>query len=360
MRISLALVGCVLALFVMGLVMVFNTTSAEVLCRALPQSPHHALIKQLLYCACAITGACVVWRVGYQKIIALSGPLLLLGTGLLLLVFIPHIGQELNGARRWINIFGHSFQPSEVVKYLIPLYAISCFIKERMTVKAFIVLLAKIAIPTILILIEPDNGTVFILLATLMVLFFLTRLKWIYWVLPLCVLGAVGACIAAQMPHVHNRIQIFLHPELDLKGKGHQPHQAKIAAGSGKLWGKGLGESLQKMEYLPEARSDYIAAIFAEELGFVGIVVLILVYMTIGFLGFVIASRANNLTGFYLASVVTFLLCFQAFINLGVVSGLLPSKGTNLPFFSHGGSSLIANVLALALLININTEEKYA
>jgi cell division protein FtsW len=354
-RASLALISCVLLLFAMGLVMVFNTTSAEVLSRGLERSTSHALLKQLAYSFVGLLVALLAWKVGYKRFLAWSGPLLLLGSLLLILVFIPGVGQEINGAKRWINFFGLSFQPSEIVKYLIPLYAISIFAKSEkpLELKEFFKLLGKIAVPMALILFEPDNGTVFILLMTLLILFFLTRLKWIYWVLPMMVLGVIGGVAASQMQHVPDRIRVYLHPELDLKGKGHQPHQAKIAAGSGRFLGKGIGESLQKLDYLPEARSDYIAAIFAEEFGFVGIFGLILVYMLIGCLGFYIAASVSDRAGFYLAAVFTFLICFQAFLNLGVVSGLLPSKGTNLPFFSHGGSSLLANFLALSLILNV-------
>jgi cell division protein FtsW len=354
-RACLGLIFCVLLLFAMGLVMVFNTTSAEVLDRGLDRSTSHALIKQLAYSLIGMLGAILVWKAGYHDLLKWSGPLLVIGCFLLLLVFIPGVGQQINGANRWINLFGLSFQPSELVKYLIPLYAISVFstAKEPLVFKEFLILLGKIAIPTGLILIEPDNGTVFIVIMTLVALFLLTRLKLIYWALPLFLLALTGAVAASQMSHVPDRIRVYLHPELDLKGKGHQPHQAKIAAGSGRVLGRGLGESLQKLDYLPEARSDYIAAIFAEEFGFVGMILLMFVYMIIGCLGFYIAWGASDVRGFYLAAVLTFLFCFQAFLNLGVVSGLLPSKGTNLPFFSHGGSSLFANFLALSLLLNV-------
>ncbi|HEY5259347.1 MAG TPA: FtsW/RodA/SpoVE family cell cycle protein, partial [Rhabdochlamydiaceae bacterium] len=219
--------------------------------------------------------------------------------------------------------------------------------------RGFLKLLGLLSIPMGLILIEPDNGTTAIILVSLVGLFVLTRLRWVFWALPLAVFMAVGGLVAMQMPHVSDRIQIYLHPELDLQGKGHQPYQAKIAAGSGKLWGKGLAESLQKMDYLPEARSDYIAAIYAEEFGFIGMMVLIALYMLLGFLGFYLASQAKDPEGFYLVAIFTFLICFQAFLNLGVVSGLLPSKGTNLPFFSQGGSSLIANCMAVSLMLNV-------
>jgi cell division protein FtsW len=180
----------------------------------------------------------------------------------------------------------------------------------------------------------------------------------VFWVLPLFVVVLTGGIVASQMKHVPDRIRIYLHPELDLKGKGHQPHQAKIAAGSGQFLGRGIGESLQKLNYLPEARSDYIAAIFAEECGFVGISALILLYSLVGYLGFSIAQRTSDLKAFYLVSILTFIICFQAFLNLGVVSGLLPSKGTNLPFFSHGGSSLLANFMAICMILNVAYVEK--
>lgn len=332
-------------LFVMGLVMIFNTTSAEVLDRGLDRSTHHALIKQILYAAVGGIGCIGVWFIGYQHLVKLSGSLLILFSLLLVAVFVPVIGLQINGAHRWINLFGNSLQPSEFVKFLIPLYCIHVLITEK-GLSSFLILLAKIAIPIGLILIEPDNGTVAIIIAALVVMFLLARVKWTYWALPLAILVVVGLGVASRMPHVHNRIQIYLHPESDLKGKGHQPYQAKIATGSGRLWGKGIGESLQKLEYLPEARSDYIAAIFAEECGFIGMVGLILIYMGIGFCGFYIAGTSKSLEGYYVAGIFTFLICFQAFLNLGVVSGLLPSKGTNLPFFSQGGSSLLANMMA--------------
>jgi len=335
--------------------MVFNTTAAEVLDRSLTRSTHYALIKQILYALLGVFGAFGLWLLGYKSVIRLSGAFLVICSLMLVLVFVPGIGQQINGAHRWLSIFGHSFQPSEFVKYLIPIYYIHRFTarRQRLIMREFLVLLAVLAVPIALILIEPDNGTVALIFAALVILFFLTRVRWIYWALPLAILCAGGAVVASRMPHVADRIEIYLHPELDLKGKGHQPYQAKIAAGSGGLTGRGLGQSLQKMDYLPEARSDYIAAIFAEEFGFIGISGLILLYGMVGFFGLSIAQRAPDKEGFYLVAILTFLISFQAFLNLGVVSGLLPSKGINLPFFSHGGSSLLANFMVVSLILNV-------
>lgn len=360
-RSSLFLVISVIILVVLGLSMVFNTSSAEVLDRSLSKSLHHALLKQVLYAILGAVLAVGVWFLGYQEILRLSGHFLIAATVLLVLVFVPGIGQHINGAHRWLGIGSYSFQPSEFVKYLIPLYFIHAVSQRSLPLdfKSLVMLLLKLSVPIGLILIEPDNGTVVIILTGLLALFILMKVRWLYWGLPLLVITVIGVAVASQMPHVHDRIRIYLHPELDLQGKGHQPHQSKIAAGSGGAFGVGLGESMQKLDYLPEARSDYIAAIFGEEFGFMGISVLIALYMAIGYFGFSIAARSGNLPAFYTAAVLTFLICFQAFLNLGVVSGLLPSKGTNLPFFSQGGSSLLANFMVICIILNIAREQKY-
>ena len=353
---GLCLLICISLIFSMGLLMVFNTTSAEVLDRSLDKNIHHALIKQILYAIVGVFFSYILWGIGYHSIIRFSGPVLSFFTILLVLVYFPGIGLQINGAHRWINIFGNSFQPSEFVKYLIPIYYIHkvCSSREGLKLIEFIKLMGILCIPLALILKEPDTGTTAIIFFCLLGLFILTRLQWTYWALPIVVIFFGGLFWAAQSPHTHDRIRIYMNPESDLLGKGHQPHQAKIAAGSGGLTGKGFGESVQKMNYLPEARSDYIAAIFAEEFGFIGMLALILLYFIIVFCGFSVAFSAKDLEGFYLASAIIFLLCIQVFLNLGVVSGLLPSKGTNLPFFSQGGSSLLVNFMAISVLFSIN------
>lgn len=353
------LLSFTIILFAIGILMVFDTTSAEVIDRSLNVSTHHALIKQLIYGCLGVVLGLLTFFFGYRKLLQLA-PYLFYGlTACLILVFVPGIGRALNGAYRWIFLGPLSFQPSEFMKVVAPLYFIHLYLKEEsMHWKKFYLIVLRLALPLFLILIEPDNGTVAIIMVTLMALFFLCRVRWLYWLLPFLFLVGLGGIAAMQMPHVKHRIEVYLHPESDLLGKGHQPYQAKIAAGSGELFGRGVGESLQKLNYLPEARSDYIAAIYAEELGFVGILFLVILYLFIAYSGFHIAMKAETKGGFYVASVITFLISFQAFLNLGVVSGLLPSKGTNLPFFSQGGSSLLANCIAVALIMSAHHKRK--
>lgn len=360
MRLQICLIASVALLFSFGLIMVFNTTSAELIDRFVVANTHAPLLRQVLYGIVGIIAGLAAYFIGYEAILKKGPVLLILISFLLLLLFIPGIGQTINGSRRWLSCFGISFQPSECTKILIPLVYIHWFLQQKAQVdlKSFLKILGFLFIPIILILLEPDHGTTAILFSLLVVLFFLTRIRFVYWALPLMLILGIGVGCAYRLPYVKNRIEVYLHPELDLKGKGHQPHQAKIAAGSGKLLGRGLGESLQKLNYLPEARSDYIAAIFAEEMGFVGILGLITLYLTLTFSGIFIGMQARDSGGFLLASVLTFLISIQAFLNLGIVSGLLPSKGMTLPFFSQGGSSLVVNMVACFLLLDIGRKSK--
>lgn len=343
-------------IFFLGLLMIFSTTSAEVLDLALTKGTHQAFLRQIAYAVGGIVLGLITWRVGYQTILQYSPFILGFLSLLLILVLIPGIGREVNGSKRWLHIFGLSFQPSEFVKYIVPAFFIFRYLPLQggmITGVDFLKLVGILAIPMGLILIEPNNGTTAVIGATLLVVFLLMQVPPKFWLLPLGVTLIVGVLFASQLPYVAARLKVYLHPELDLKGKGHQPYQAKIAAGSGGFLGRGPGGSLQKLSYLPEAQNDYIAAIYAEEWGFLGILGLIGLYLSLGVAGFSIALNAPDKGGLYLGGAISFLITFQAFLNMGVVSGLLPSTGLNLPLFSQGGSSLMANMMGLSILLSI-------
>lgn len=352
----LLLVVCVSFIFAIGLMMVFNTSSAEILDRSLDQSYNVALYRQIIYALIGLLGGYFISRLGYDHLLKMSLPLLIGAIFLLILVFIPGVGITRNGAHRWLGLGNFTFQPSEFVKYLLPMVFINFVLGQKgkeITFIKFAKICAFLGLPLFLVMIEPDNGTAAVMGMTLLPLFFLTKVPFKFWALPVLVVVVVMGAVAINLPYVRGRLQVYLHPELDIKGKGHQPYQSKIAAGSGKLLGRGAGGSLQKFTYLPEAQNDYIAAIFAEEFGFLGMGVLILLYMLFAFAGFSIAMQTKNLGACYLAMTITFLISLQAFLNLGVASALLPSKGVNLPFFSQGGTSLVANFVGLSLLLNI-------
>lgn len=359
MRLLLILAAA--SIFALGLVMVYNTSSAEILDRALDKNTTIAFFRQIAYAMVGFSLAFTVYRMGYKNLLKFATPLFIVSLILLLLVFVPGIGKVKNGAHRWMGVGDLTLQPSEFVKFFLPMVYINYVMEkkgEMLTFFGFAKIMAILGSAIFLVMIEPDNGTAAVISASLVPLIFLSKVRFRYWFLPLMVLLAVAGVVAMSHPYVRGRIQVYLHPELDLKGKGHQPHQAKIAAGSGGLFGRGAGESLQKFTYLPEAQNDYIAAIYAEEFGFVGILVLLVLYMLVAFAGFSIAFKTSDMAAMYLASAITFLIALQAFLNLGVASGLLPSKGVNLPFFSQGGTSLVANLIGLSILLSVAKNEK--
>lgn len=348
--------GSVGLVFFLGLLMVFSTTSAEALDQQLTQGVHGALVKHLGYAAAGCALAYGVCRMGYRRCLALSPFLLFVLIILLVAALMPGIGREINGSKRWINFFGFSFQPSEFVKYVAPAFLIQAYIPlqgPHFNLRAFLQLIRPLAAAIALIVVEPNNGTALVIVVTLLVTCLLLRIPAKFWALPLVFCLVLGGLFASQLPYIQGRIYSYMHPELDLRGKGHQPYQAKIAVGSGGVWGKGPGNSLQKLSYLPEAQNDYIAAIYAEEMGFLGIMGLISCYMAFLATGFSIALRAEDPAAGSFAGTITFLIGLQAFLNLGVVVGLLPSTGLNLPLFSQGGTSLIANLMGVGLLYDI-------
>lgn len=350
-----------IVLFAFGLLMIFNTTSAEVIDLSLPLSPYHSLVKQLAYGFICIYLILITRRLPTSLMVR-SIPYLFYATlFLLMLVLIPKVGVSVNGSRRWLRIGPLSLQPSEMMKYLAPLWILIRLNGYKYSTWInFIKRIFMGFVPILLMVLQPNNGSALITLSACGVAIFIANPPLKYWLYPMLILGSITCAVALNTPYVQRRIHSFLHPELDPLGRGHQPRQAKIAAGAGGLWGRGTGKSLQKLSYLPEAQNDYIAAIFAEEQGFVGVLFLIVLYTTLLTAGFYLAFFAPEPLYGSLAITLTFVICIQAFLNLGVVSGLLPSTGLNLPFFSQGGSSLLANTCAICLLSKLNAAPSIA
>ena len=235
-------IGASFLIIASGLLVIFSATSAEVLDHELKASTHQALMRQLLYVIMGGILGGIVWKIGYLKLLDYSPLILFLLSCLLILVLIPGLGREVNGSKRWLSLFGVSLQPSEFVKYFAPAYFIQRYLfldESSIQPKQFFKLVGLIGVPTGLILIEPNNGTTAVIGTALLVVFFLMQVPVKLWLFPLGGALLIGILFASQMPYVQSRIKVYLHPELDLQGKGHQPYQAKIAAGSGGLSGKG-------------------------------------------------------------------------------------------------------------------------
>ncbi|MEK7160449.1 MAG: putative lipid II flippase FtsW [Patescibacteria group bacterium] len=290
-------------------------------------------------------------------------PLLLVSSiAALLLIFIPGFGLEHGGSQRWLKISSVVFQPSEFLKFSLVVYLAAWLSSRGEAVKSvsqglvsFSVLLGLIAI---ILIKEPDIGTLGVVGFTAISIFFLAgaRLSHI-----LCILGGGGALLAALInfvPYIQKRWQTFRFQDLDPQGAGYQINQSLIALGSGGLFGLGLGQSLQKFLFLPEPASDSILAIIGEELGFLGIAALLLMFVIFAFRGLSIARRAPDEFGHLLAGGLTSWLIIQALINILAISGLMPLTGITLPFISLGGSSLTATLAAAGLLLNVSKYSK--
>ena len=279
----------------------------------------------------------------------------------LILVFVPGIGLVINGSRSWLSIFSYTFQPSELAK-LATIMMCARLLANRENLQdwknGLLPIIIMIAPAVILIVIQPDIGTLSILLVTIFVMLYLGGAKKTH-LLVLGLLGAVGlASLLLITPYRVQRLTTFLHPELDPKGIGYQINQAYLAIGSGGLWGLGLGHSRQKFQYLPEVQADSIFAVIAEELGFIVLlgVVFLITFITIR--GLKIAQGAEDGFARLLVSGIMIWFVWQSFLNIGSIIGLLPLTGVPLPFISHGGSALLVILAAFGMVANVSKNSK--
>lgn len=284
-------------------------------------------------------------------------PFLLITVILLIVVFTPQFGLDLKGAKRWVSFWGFSFQPSEILKLSFVIYLAAWLEKRRDSIKSFVggfvPFLAIAGIISILLIAQPDIGTLGIILITALAMYFVAGSK-ISYVITSFLLGTGAVYVLAKMaPYRLNRLVAFLNPDADPLGIGYQINQAIIAIGSGGLWGVGFGQSRQKYNYLPEPVTDSIFAISAEELGFIGAVFIILLFLLFCYFGYKISKNASTEFGKLLGFGLTTWIAVQAIINIAAISGLLPLTGVPLPFISYGGTSLVVALTSAGLISNI-------
>lgn len=276
---------------------------------------------------------------------------------LLVLVLIPGIGREVSGARRWFRFKFISFQPSEWANLALIIY-IADFItrkgdKIKSLLKGFVPPICALGAVALLILLQPDLGTTLALGSVVLIMLFVAGVRSKYILnLILCSLPAVYLLVFS-VPYRRARILAFLNPWLDPKGSGFQIIQSQIAIGSGGLFGVGLGHSKQKLFYLPAAHTDFIFSIIGEELGLLGTLGVIILFMLFIQQGLKIIKNAQDKFGYFLALGLILMITLKAIVNIGVSCGVFPTKGLPLPFISYGGSSLIFDMVSLGILINI-------
>ncbi len=279
---------------------------------------------------------------------------------LLACVLIPFFGHEVNGARRWFRMGGFSLQPGELAKLAVVLYLASYLTRNRDRIQrvgsGILAPLLVVGLLAGFVLAEPDMGTAVVLLLLLLGFLFLGGVRLTHLLGFVLVLLPVLFALASGSAYRRKRMFSFLDPWQDPTNTGFQLTQSFVALGSGGVFGVGLGDSKQKLFFLPEAHADFVLALIGEELGLLGTGTLLVLFAVLVWKGFQIAGRASEPFGQYLACGVTMLLGLQALINAGVVCGLLPTKGLTLPLISYGGSSLLVTLLAIGILLSISRE----
>jgi len=316
---------------------------------------YHYLKDQLIWIVLGFITLTVFSYLDYRRLYLLAFPILLIALVLLILVFIPGIGITLMGAHRWINLGFTVLQPAEFVKLALAIYLAAWFSnKEKGRLPAFLLLMGLVLG---LVMLEPDMGTTAVILAEALAIYFLSGANIFYLSILVPLIGFLGYLLIKISPYRAKRLESFLNIGPSLESSSYHVKQILIALGAGGLTGVGLGNSLQKYAYLPESTTDSIFAIIAEELGFVGVVILILFFIFVFYRCFRIAVNAKDNFGKLLAGGIATFLAVQTIINLASQTALIPLTGIPLPFISYGGSSLIIDLAAIGIILNISKQK---
>jgi len=316
------------------------------------------LKRQLVWLALGILFLWLAAKFNYRKYEVLYKPLLFLTLLFLCLVFVPGIGKEARGVHRSIGVGFISFTPSEIAKLGIVIYLACSLEKKKNKIESYIngslPYFIIMGVISILVVMEPDLGSALIIAMIAFILLYAggARVSHLVYTVFLALVPLYFSIF--EVGYRKSRIMGFLNPEQDPLGIGFQPIHLKLSLGSGGIWGLGLGQGKEKLFYLPTPHTDSIFAVIGEELGFVGTSLIIALFFFIALRGLSIARKASDNLGKLLALGLTSLICVQAIVNMGVATVLLPTTGTTLPFISYGGSSLVINLTAIGILLNIS------
>ena len=345
----------VMILIAIGIIMIYSTSAIYANDRM--NDSLYFIKRHLVYLAGGLIMMLAAMAIDIQALRRLSKPVMLISIMLLILVLIPHIGRETAGARRWFKIGLINFQPSEFAKIAIFVYLADLLARKEKVAKSFLygylppVLVLGLVLG--LVLLEPDLGTAIAISVVGMLMLFVNGIR------PLYIIASILASIPAlymllfRVPYRRKRMMIFLNPWADKRGAGFQIIQSFIALGSGGLLGVGLGQSRQKLFYLPASHTDFIFSIIGEELGFIGAASVVALFILFVWEGMKITFNAAGQFERLLSMSLVCLIALEAVINIGVTAGVLPTKGLPLPFISYGGTSLIFHLVAVGLLLNI-------
>jgi cell division protein FtsW len=360
------LVWTTVLLIGLGLVMVYSASIAIAEgSRATGYQPSYFLLRHGLFVAVGVAAAVIAFQVPLRLWQQAAPYLFLLGAALLVLVLVPGVGREVNGSQRWISLNFVTLQPSEFMKLFAVLYAADYTARKAAHMasfrKGFLPMFVVMMGVGWLLLREPDFGAFVVITVIAMGILFLGGMNWKLFAGLLTLLLAGFIVLILTSPYRLQRVIGFMDPWADPYGKGYQLSHALIAFGRGEWLGVGLGASVEKLFYLPEAHTDFLLAVIAEELGFVGVAAIIFAFGWIVVRAFFIGRRAAALERYFSALVaqgIGLWIGMQAIINIGVNTGMLPTKGLTLPLVSFGGSALVATCCALAVLLRVDWENR--
>ncbi len=345
----------VMILMAIGIIMIYSTSAIYANDRM--HDSLYFLKRHLIYLVGGLFMMLVAMGIDIQALRKFSKPIMLASIILLILVLIPHIGRETAGARRWFKIGLLNFQPSEFAKIAILVYLADLLARKEKVAKSFLYgylpPMLVLGLVLGLVLLEPDLGTAIAISIIGMLMLFVNGIR------PSYIFASLLASIPAlyillfRVPYRRKRMMIFLNPWSDKRGAGFQIIQSFIALGSGGLLGVGLGQSRQKLFYLPASHTDFIFSIIGEELGFIGAASVVVLFILFVWEGMKITFRASGQFEKLLSMALVCLIALEAVINIGVTAGVLPTKGLPLPFISYGGTSLMFHLTAVGLLLNI-------
>ncbi|MGB8339059.1 MAG: putative lipid II flippase FtsW [Burkholderiales bacterium] len=361
------LVWVTLLLLSFGLVMVYSASIA--MADAERMTGHRSayfLARHSIYLIGGICAGYAAFRLPMRQWQKLAPVIFTAGLMALILVLIPFIGREVNGSRRWISLVAFTIQPSEFMKLFAVLYAADYTVRKFKAMhsfkKGFLPMFGVMFLVGALLLREPDFGALVVISCIAMSILFLGGLNWRLFLGLILMLLAAFVVLIITSPYRMQRVLNFMDPWADPFGTGYQLSHALIAFGRGEWFGVGLGASVEKLFYLPEAHTDFLLAVIAEELGFAGVITVLAMFVFLIMRAFSIGREAATLERYYsslVAQGIGVWLAVQSVINMGVNMGILPTKGLTLPFLSFGGSGIVANCIAVALLLRVDYENRH-
>ncbi len=365
-ELDMTLFWSVALLMSLGLVMVYSSSIAMAEAEKITgYRMHYYLMRHAIFLVIGVVVAGIAFQIPVALWQRMALPLFIGGGFLLVLVLIPGIGREVNGSRRWISLGFTSMQPSELMKFFVVLYAADYTVRKAAFMndfkKGFLPMLAVMVFTGAMLLRQPDFGALVVITSIAMAVLFLGGLNWRVFAGLIVLLAAAFVVLIISSPYRLQRIVGFMDPWADAYGKGYQLSHSLIAFGRGEWLGVGLGGSVEKLFYLPEAHTDFLLAVIAEELGLAGIAVVLALFVVFIYRAFAVGREAMMREKYFAALAAQGIgvwLSVQALINMGVNMGVLPTKGLTLPFMSYGGTGIVVNCIAVAVLLRIDAENR--